>query len=55
VRRARVRFAGATRRTGRRGRAVIVRRIGRAGARRVVVRKRGFRAGTARIRVLRRR
>ena len=33
----------------------IVRRIGRAGVRRAVVRKRGFRAATVRIRVLRRR
>ncbi len=55
VRGARVRFAGATRRTGRRGRVVVVRRIGRAGVRRAVVRKRGFRAATVRVRVLRRR
>jgi hypothetical protein len=55
VRGAKVRFAGKTKRTGRRGRAVMVRRPVRRGLRRAVARKRGFRAGTVRVRVLRRR
>jgi hypothetical protein len=55
VRGARVRFAGATRRTGRRGRAVMVRRVGRPGVRRAIVRKRRYRTTRVRLRVLRRR
>ena len=55
VRGAKVRFAGRTKRTGRRGRAVMVRRFTRPGLRRAVARKPGKRAATARVRVLRRR
>jgi hypothetical protein len=55
VRRARVRFAGRTRRTGRRGRAVMVRRPVKPGLRRAVARKRGMRRGVVRVRVLRKR
>jgi hypothetical protein len=53
VRGAKVRFAGKTKRTGRRGRATIVRRLHRRGLRRAVVRKRGFRTAKARVRVRR--
>jgi hypothetical protein len=55
VRGAKVRFDGRTKRTGRRGRAVMVRRPVRPGLRRAVVRKRGKRTASVRIRVLRRR
>jgi hypothetical protein len=55
VRGAKVRFAGKTKRTGRRGRAVIVRRFAHRGVRRAVVSKRGKRPARVRIRVLRRR
>jgi hypothetical protein len=55
VRGARVRFAGKTKRTGRRGRAVMVRRVFRPGRRRAVARKPGKRSASVRIRVLRRR
>jgi Tannase and feruloyl esterase/3HB-oligomer hydrolase (3HBOH) len=55
VRGATVRFAGRTKRTGRRGRAVIVRRFAHPGRRRAVVRKRGRRSASVRIRVLHRR
>jgi hypothetical protein len=55
VRGAKVRFDGKTKRTGRRGRAVIVRRPGKTGVRRAIARKRGMRRAVARVRVLRRR
>jgi Tannase and feruloyl esterase len=55
VRGAKVRFAGKTKRTGRHGRATIVRRLRHRGLRRVTVRKRGLRTAKARVRVLRRR
>ncbi|MEA2134618.1 MAG: hypothetical protein QOC68_2527 [Solirubrobacteraceae bacterium] len=55
VRGAKVRFAGKTKRTGRRGRAVIVRRFAHRGVRRAVVTKRGKRTARVRIRVLPRR
>jgi hypothetical protein len=55
VRGAKVRFAGRTKRTGRRGRAVMVRRLTRPGLRRAVARKRGKRTASVRVRVLRRR
>ncbi len=54
VRGAKVRFAGKTKRTGRRGRAVMVRRVFRPGLRRAVARKRGKRSAAVRVRVLRR-
>lgn len=54
VRGAKVRFAGKTKHTGRRGRATIVRRLHRRGLRRAVVHKRGYRTAKARVRVLRR-
>jgi hypothetical protein len=53
VRGARVWLAGAQDRTGRRGRAVIRKRFVKAGRRRVLATKRGFRRGRAAIRVLR--
>ena len=53
VRGAKVRFAGKTKRTGRRGRAVMVRRVFRPGLRRAVARKPGKRSARVRIRVLR--
>lgn len=55
VRGAKVRFAGATRRTNRRGRVVMVRRPVRRGLRKAIARKPGMRTATVRIRVLRRR
>ncbi len=55
VRGAKVRFAGKTKRTGRRGRAVMVRRVFRPGLRRAVARKRGTRSASVRVRVQRRR
>jgi len=55
VRGAKVRFAGATRTTNRRGRVVMVRRPVRRGLRKAIVRRRGMRTATVRIRVLRRR
>ena len=55
VRGAKVRFAGRTKRTGRRGRAVMVRRFTRPGLRRAVARKRGKRTASVRVRVVRRR
>jgi hypothetical protein len=54
VRGARVRLAGKIKRTGRRGRATITRRLHRRGLRRAVVHKRGYRAASRRVRVLRR-
>ena len=53
VRRALIRFAGRRVRTNRRGRASVIVRFRRAGRRRAVVSKRGFRSGRARVRVLR--
>jgi len=53
VRGAKVRFAGATRSTDRRGRAVMVRRPVRRGLRKAVARRVGMRSATLRIRVLR--
>jgi hypothetical protein len=44
---------GRTKRTGRRGRAVMVRPVFRAGLRRAVASKRGKRSASVRIRVLR--
>ena len=55
VRGAKVRFPGRTRKTGRRGRARMVRRPMRRGVRRVTATKRGYRRATKRVRVLRRR
>ena len=55
VRRALVRFGGKRARTGRRGRVVMKVRFRRRGIRRVRVTKPGYRAGGARVRVLRRR
>ena len=54
VRGARIRFAGRRRRTNRRGRASIRVRFRRSGVRRVRATKKGFRSGSARVRVLRR-
>ena len=48
---AKVRFAGRTKRTGRRGRAVMVRRFTSPGPRRAVARKRGKRTASVRVRV----
>ena len=53
VRGATVRFADRTKRTGRRGRATMVRRPVRPGLRRAVVRKRGLSRAMVRVRVLR--
>lgn len=53
VRHAGIRFAGRHVRTNRRGRAAIVRRFRSPGRYRAIVRKRGFRTGTATVRVLR--
>jgi hypothetical protein len=55
VRGAKVRFSGATRKTNRRGRVVIVRRPVRRGLRKAIVRRAGMRTATVRIRILRRR
>jgi hypothetical protein len=55
VRGAKVRFDGRTKKTNRRGRAVMVRRPARTGVRRAIARKRGMRRATVRVRVLRRR
>ena len=51
VRGAKVRFMGRTKRTGRRGRARMVRRPARRGVRRAVAAKRGFRPARARVRI----
>ena len=54
VRGAKVRFAGRTVRTGRRGRAHMRHRFRKAGRRTVRASRKGYRAGTVRVRVLRR-
>jgi len=55
VKGAKVRFAGKRAKTGRKGRAKMKVRLRMRGVRKVRVTKRGYRAGTARVRVLRRR
>jgi endoglycosylceramidase len=52
LRRALIRFAGHRVRTGRRGRASLVLRLGRGGKRRVTASKHGYRRGRATVRVL---